>query len=742
MCLISTWIFAQQRILKGTVKDATTGENLVGATIQIQTTTKGTETDSNGNYQIEISNGTQTVVFSSIGYQTITKNIQISKDVTVLNIGLTTETTQLSELKINSKQNKTLGAQIVQKGVLKLRPINNAQDILKVVPGLFIAQHAGGGKAEQIFLRGFDNDHGTDFAAFIDNIPVNMSSHAHGQGYADMHFIIPETIGNIDYFKGPHEASLGNFATSGAAKLKTKSRLGRNVIKAEYGAYNYARGLAMITLLDNKNFLSKNYENAYVAIEGTYNEGFFDSKMNLRRLNGFAKYSLEINNKNFLEVSGSGFTSKWNASGQIPYRAVQSGMIGYFGAIDDTEGGNTDRYHVNALLNSEINENNTFTNSLFFVANSYDLYSNFTLFQENEVDGDMIYQHENRKVFGYNGNWENKSFLANKPLTSEIGAFIRADFNKMGLDNAVKRQITSSVNHYDLQEVNYALYLKETLELTSKLTFVAGLRGDFFTFQQEDLLNNTGTEKENAFRFSPKFSSYYQVTPSVQLFGKASIGYHSNYTQTAISRPDIHPLPKVEGYDLGTAFKIGEKFVGNFTAWYLKSDAEYVFVADAGGFENNGKSERLGVEASFKYQPLPFLWLEADGNYSHGKLLDSPSGENSIPAAPRFTSTGGAVFKFKNGINGSLRYRYLGQRPLVEDESVEAEAYFLVDAVLNYTKPKYEIGITVENIFDERWMEAVFYDSSKLKNETEPQDDFHFTPGTPFFIKAGITYFF
>ncbi|TSE10169.1 TonB-dependent receptor [Aquimarina algiphila] len=730
-------------ILKGIIKDANTGSNIPDVSIQIAEYNNTVNSDLDGRYQITLPKGQHNIQFSAIGYSTITKKINLKEKEQTLNIGLPHSITELSEIVIQSDKKKEIGVNQVSKISLKLRPINSAQDLLKAVPGLFIAQHAGGGKAEQIFLRGFDNDHGTDFAVFVDDIPVNLSSHAHGQGYADLHFLIPETVEDANYYKGPHETSIGNFAVSGAASYTTKRRLNKNSIKLEYGQYDFVRALGMVTLLDKKNFLSKNYENAYIAIEGTYNKSFFDSPQNLRRLNTLSKYALDINDQNTLTTSISTFHSNWNASGQIPLRAIQSGSIDRFGAIDDTEGGDTERIHINFQLESLLSDKVSFKNQIYYLSNLYNLYSNFTFFQNDPIFGDMIHQFEDRDMFGYNGELSWNTKIGNLGSKTDFGLSVLYNNNRIGLNNSIRRETLETVNTFKIKETNYSVYIKERLKLTNKFSILAGLRGDYFTFDLEELVPERTKGKTDAFRFSPKISLFYDLTEKMQLYAKASSGFHSNYSQAAVNQKSIHPLPKAVGYDLGTEFKIGNRFIANISAWYLKSDAEFVFVPDDGfEFENKGRSERVGGEASFRYQPLSFFWIDTDLNYSYGTLLDEPEDANKIPSAPRFTSTGGATLKLKNGIKGSLRYRFLGERPLIEDESVIADEYFLMDAVINYTQPSYEIGLSVENIFDQEWIEALFYDSSQLQNEPAPVDDFHFTPGNPFLAKLSLTYFF
>ncbi|AXT63040.1 TonB-dependent receptor [Aquimarina sp. AD10] len=741
--LMNLFGFSQsQSIVKGIVKENTTGLSISDVSVTVSQQNIGTSTNSDGEYSIRLPKGQYIIEFSAVGFTTVSKKIQLEEELQPLYVGLKRSETILSEIIIESDKEKEIDEHTVSKLSLKLRPITSAQDLLRTVPGLFIAQHAGGGKAEQIFLRGFDNDHGTDFAVFVDDIPINLTSHAHGQGYADLHFLIPETVGDASYYKGPHKTSIGNFGVSGAASYRTKSRLNKNLVKLEYGQYDYVRALGMVTLLDQKNFLTKNYENAYIAIEGTYNRSFFDTPQDLRRLNTFSKYTADINDTNTLVTSISTFHSDWNASGQIPLRAVQSGLIGRYGAIDDSEGGDTKRIHGTIQLSSELNENMVLNNQLYYVSNDFNLYSNFSFFQNDPVNGDMIHQFEYRNIFGYSGILSLKSMIGSFESKTKFGLGVQYNDNRLGLNRGVRRVFLESVNRFRVKETNYSLYAEELLHINERFRILMGLRGDYFNFDLEDILPVQGTGNENAFRLSPKFSVYYDIAPNVQLYAKASSGFHSNYTQTVIKDPSIDPLPKAVGYDLGVEFKIGKHILTNLTGWYIQSDAEFVFITDSPEFENRGRSERVGGDLSLHYQPRSYLWFDTNMNYSYGTLLDEPQEANKIPSAPRFTSTGGITLKLPNGIKSSLRYRYLAERPLLEDESVSADAYFLGDFVMNYTKPKYEIGLSIENIFNQDWVEAIFYDASQLQGEAAPVDDFHFTPGTPFSAKLSLTYFF
>lgn len=694
----------------------------------------------NGYFQIE-GQENDSIQLSSLGYQR--KIILFKELVNSETVKLSSTTEYLEVVNVVAGQSENIGVQGIDKLSLKLLPMNNAQDLLKTVSGVFIAQHAGGGKAEQIFLRGFDNDHGTDFGVFIDGIPVNLSSHAHGQGYADMHFIIPELIQDADYYKGPYEMKNGNFSVSGAARYKTKNALDKSMVKLDIGQYGHQRGLVLLNLTPkHKLFNLGKSEQSYIALEGTLNKGFFESPQDFRKFSGFFKYNSQLSKATSLVFSASYFTSDWKGSGQIPLRAVESGAIGWFGAIDDTEGGATARFNSTLKFNTFLKNNQRISNQVYYANNAYHLLSNFTFFLNDSVNGDMIQQGENRDLFGYTFEYNRKDKIKKTKLSSTYSMGIRSDLMHSKLATSLKTSAVETLDNSNILETNYWAYIKENWKLNSKWLVQFGSRIDYFNFRIKDQLGTKVSGERNAYRLSPKLSLFYNPTESIQLFVKGGSGFHSNYTHAAVGQKDIHPLAKANGADLGTEFKIGKVFVGTVSLWTIQSGSEYIFVADAGTFENNGRSLRRGIDFAGKLRPIKNTWLNFSVNYSKGTLLDEPDHANSIPAAPVLTGTASVLYKHPKALDLYLGLRYMAERPAIEDESVFADSYFLMDASVNYTLKGFQFGLSVQNIFNVRWMEAVFYDASKLKTESEAVDDFHFTPGSPRYIKGSLSYSF
>jgi outer membrane cobalamin receptor len=380
-----TW--AHNGTLSGKVQDATSAQALEIAHLKLLNTNLEVITNEFGQYTfINIKPGNYTLQVNAIGYQVLNIPILFKDDEAIVqNFKLKKQAINLSEVKVASNHQfnlKTLSQLNIQK-----QPINSAQDILRAVPGLFIAQHAGGGKAEQIFLRGFDCDHGTDISLKVDGMPVNMVSHAHGQGYADLHFVIPETVDRIDINKGTYAASAGDFSTAGSIEFKTKNFLDKNVLQLEKGMFNNNRLLLMSNLLSNK---LSNKHNWWTAGEYNFNRSYFDSPSDLNRINLFTKYNYNFDANNQLTIQGSYFNSFWSQSGQIPEREVLANNITEFGSIDKTEAGKTERVNLSATLKNVRKNNDVISHQIFYNKYKFKLYSNFTFFK-NEAKRRSLY---------------------------------------------------------------------------------------------------------------------------------------------------------------------------------------------------------------------------------------------------------------------------------------------------------------------------------------------------------------
>jgi outer membrane cobalamin receptor len=720
-----------------------TGEPLADVNIYIREPKLGAFTDQLGRFKINhVPPGTHAVEISAIGYEAQTVTVQITAGETAsLSVVLKPGNIVLSDLVISGLFERQVNT--ISSLDIRLRPANTSQDVLRMVPGLFIAQHAGGGKAEQILLRGFDIDHGTDIDLDVDGLPVNMVSHAHGQGYSDLHFLIPEVVRFVDFNKGPYYAEHGNFTTAGYASFQTKNTLEQNMVKIEGGRFGTLRNVNAFNLLNREQKEQKHQ--AYIASELFRSDGFFESNQHFTRLNMMGKYTGHLNDHQMLTIGLSTFTSEWDASGQIPERAVRNGLITRYGSLDDTEGGETSRSHAYVRFITSGRSGSTIENQLYYIAYDFDLVSNFTFFLNDPDNGDQITQRESRNIYGYRGSILHNSSLGGMDLQTESGIGFRQDHVKdlRLMHTRARKEFFGDFARGDVDETNLYAYVKEILHLSPRLSINAALRLDHFTFNYVDALT-AGYDRQSVSKaiLSPKLNISYNAGRRVNLFVKTGTGFHSNDTRVVVARKGEDVLPRAFGADVGGSFKVTDKLLLTATLWRLDLDQEFVYVGDEGIVEPGGKTSRSGIDFSLRYQVNDWLYVDSDINLTDPRLKGAPEGEDHIPLAPTFSSIGGLTIRLGNGLNGSLRYRYLDDRAANEDNSVVADGYFLADAVVKYTLPGMEFSVSAENIFNSRWNEAQFDTTSRLLDEPEPVSEIHFTPGTPFFLKAGVSIFF
>jgi outer membrane receptor for Fe3+-dicitrate len=294
----------------------------------------------------------------------------------------------------------------------------------------------------------------------------------------------------------------------------------------------------------------------------------------------------------------------------------------------------------------------------------------------------------------------------------------------------------------DVDQSNYFGYFNGEIEF-GKLKINPALRIDHFKFNYEDKLQTVfETKTESKTKFSPKLNFIYTQSNQVQFFIKSGFGFHSNDTRVVVAKLGKEILPTSFGADFGTTFKATPRLIVNTALWFLNLQQEFVYVGDAGIVEPSGRSRRIGADLGIRYQLNDYLFLDADANYTRARSIDEPKGQDYIPLAPAFTTTGGLSFTNYKGFSGGINYRYLKSRPANEDNSIVAEGYFVSDLNLNYETKQYVFGLAVQNIFNTEWNETQFATESRLQNETASVEEIHFTPGTPFFLKGKITYKF
>ena len=671
---------------------------------------------------------------SAIGYATFLQPLENGVENSLLNISLKKAEIQLQEVEVRS--DRPARQQVLSDIDISLRPLQNAQEVLRMVPGLFIGQHAGGGKAEQIFLRGFDIDHGTDIRITADGLPVNMVSHAHGQGYADLHFLIPELIENVAYGKGPYDADKGNFTTAGWVNFRTRDVLDRSFARAEAGQFNTWRGVGAVNLLSNPGGPS-----AYVAAEYNYSDSFFDAPQHFKRLNVLGKYRLPLSNRTTLTAMVSTFWSRWNHSGQIPDRAVAGGLISHFGAIDANEGGLTSRHNASLSLLSQRPGGGLWQQQLFASQYNFDLFSNFTFFLNDPLNGDQIRQRESRLLWGYNGSYTHTGTLAGRRLATTTGLQYRHDRTRgTELSHTLNRYtLLDRLQYGNIGETNAGLYAEADWQPGPRWTLNAGIRYDYFHNRYLNRLDSTD-RRASAGLVSPKASLYFTVNPKLRLALRLGRGFHANDTRVVVPRQGRDILPAAYGSDVVLDFKPAPRLYLHLAGWYLWLAQECVYVGDEGVVEPGGRTRRQGIDLGLRYQLLPRLFLDTDLTLTRPQALDAERGENYLPLAPLFTASGGLSLQPGKRWSGSLRYRWLGDRPASEDNSIVARGYFISDLQANYDLRRMRLGLSVNNLFNTLWKETQFATESRLKNETRPVEEIHFTAGSPFFARLMLTY--
>ncbi|ASS47947.1 MAG: hypothetical protein A3D31_01360 [Candidatus Fluviicola riflensis] len=748
--------FAQTGGINGCVVHTNNPESPIQVRCYNTTTTQLTSVDSNGCFRFsELAAGNYTLRFSDDFNDTMNVNCTLAAgEVKTVSINFEPASTSETLFEVTIKADRptsTASSKYLSQLDFEYRPKNSAQDMLRLVPGLFIAQHAGGGKAEQIFVRGFDCDHGTDVASFVDGIPVNMPSHGHGQGYEDLHFLIPETVKGIDLAKGPYQAKDGNFATAASVRFNTLDSLTNNLFLVETAVVPAQKNLTSKRFAGMYELpIENNRVHSYFAVDVMNNRSYFEQNQHFNRYNLFSKTVFTINQNNTLSLSFSGFNSSWDASGQVPDRAVKSGLITRFGSIDPTEGGATSRMNANLIYKAKLKKGE-FESQVYTSSYKFRLYSNFTFFLEDSINGDQIEQGDVRTTSGINSSYSVNHRLGSLNNRLTVGAAFRSDDINNELWHTVKRQRLTNTALAAINEVATAFYFNEVIRFSDKLRLELGGRYDYMTFNVRDHVpSDTTRQNYSGFNyqtaFSPKANLIYSPSSRYQFFMNYGHGFHSNDARSTVQEQANHQLPLSVGGEIGTLLHLGKKVVISTALWTLNLENELVYVGDAGTTENKGSSRRTGIDVSARWQIIPSLIADVDFNLSENYLTESLFGQRNktdyhIPLAPTLTSTGGLAYTFKK-INASIRYRYMTDRAANEANTVTALGYLIIDGGVNYQQQHFKIGLNVENILNAEWNEAQFDTESRLQNETQSVSEIHYTPGTPFAVKLSIGYLF
>jgi outer membrane receptor protein involved in Fe transport len=620
---------------------------------------------------------------------------------------------------------------------LELRPSNTPSDVLRLTPGLIIGQHHGGGKSDQILFRGFDSDHGTDFAVFIDGIPVNMVSHAHGQGYADMHWLIPETIDRVEIYKGPYFAHLGDFATSGAMNIITRRGDNSSSLTLSGGGYNTQRYVGIFAPPESTPL------RPYIAGEVYYNDGPFKNPNNYIRYNILTRLGLLSTANSHLSFLGTFFKTDWDASGQLPARAVRSREIGRFGAIDPSEGGKSERQNLSLIYNYT-DAHQSFNAQTWVSWYQLRLWSNFTFFLEDEDEGDGIEQRDKRFLAGNNIDYRRNYTAWGLPMETFAGFQSRFDHIRVGLFNQTNRRRRDTVKNNYVDQTNLGWFVQQEIRPTSWLRTQVGARMDNFWFDVDQIgqVDEPISGSGSATIVNPKLNFIFTpfddgaAARGTNLFLNYGGGFHSNDARVFVQDPK-KKIPRYWGGEIGAKSRLFDRLDVTLAYWRSYLESELVFVGDEGGFEPAGASRRHGVEGEFRYDILPWLSYDLDLSYTWARFVNG----EKVPLAPRFLAFSGITARHDSGIQARLQMRHIGRRYGTEDAGIKTPTSTIFDLFLKYAWNRYEFFVEFQNLANKKWRSAEHVFESRLA--TEPSGvgtlDSHFTPGDPFTVKAGIT---
>ena len=635
---------------------------------------------------------------------------------------------------------------------LARRPLRRVGDALETIPGMLISQHSGEGKANQYYLRGFNLDHGTDFATAIAGVPVNMPTHAHGQGYTDLTFVIPELVSGVQYRKGPYSAENGDFSSAGSASILYRNTLAVPIVSITPGELGYRRAFAAASR-------SMNFGSVLGALEFIRNDGPWDRPDDFRKVNGVVRYSLGGSRRG-LSVTAMGYDGRWNATDQVPERALASGRISRFGEIDSTDGGNTSRYSLSAEL-QHLTPYSITKASAYLIRYRLELFSNFTYFLDDTVRGDQFEQADRRVVTGFRILHR----VGDQDYGLTIGAQARNDnIERVGLYHTEARRILGVTREDHVVESSISPFLENDVRWSPWLRTILGVRADLYRFSVASSYAPFSGRSTDAM-FSPKASVVLGPWGGLELYLNGGYGFHSEDARGASisgsassllqgqplatehfplpqdstyqgGGPTVEPIPllaRTKGAEVGARFTGGSSWSAGASLWGLDIASEAVFVGDAGTTAPNRPSRRTGIELSTEVRPMAGLRLDSDLAYSRARFRD-PYVEDRIPGAVEGVVSAGIEYEhLRSGASAALRVRFFGPRPLIEDNSVRSKASTILNGQLGYGAHR-SLGVALQvfNVLDQKSSDIDYFYTSRLPGEPAwGVDDVHTHPQEP-----------
>ena len=642
---------------------------------------------------------------------------------------------------------------------LRYRSRTQPSDLLRQVPGLVVSQHAGGGKSDQYFLRGFDADHGTDIAIYADGIPVNLTSHGHGQGYADTHWLIPETLESVDMHKGPYAARYGDFYTAGALELKTIDKIdgptmwiaAGSPLTGQGGINRRLVGMASPSIRSNKD------DKSLIAAQIGETDGPFVNPQDFRHGNALVKWQGDVG-PGSLKLEGNWYQGTWNQSGQLPDSEIAAGRVSRFGAIDPSEGGKATR--ASGQVGYTVRDTQAGTawkSNAYVVGNKLDLFSNFTLYARDQVNGDEIEQTDGRLLYGADTAYEKRIGSGDLQALLTVGAQLRADDVETSLWHASQRRRldecfaegANPCNHTDNHIKNLGAYAEAKIMKGDWLRVYPGLRVDGFSWNVSDLdpetandpMTTTGGSATKAI-VSPKLSVEIASSDTVALFANTGMGFHSNDARAAVASKGNGALARAIGGEFGARMKPSARARVSADVWYLHLASEQVWSGDAGGTEASDPTRRFGLDIEGSVDATDWLSLDANVTWAHATAVANAGNGGALALAPRWMGSGGFSVHDKRGFV-SVRARGIGDRSGNDDGTLTAEGYMIYDIIAGKKLGKsIDLNLTVNNVLNANWREAQFAEESRVSPTAGLMEQMHYTPGTPLTatLTAAYTY--
>ena len=560
----------------------------------------------------------------------------------------------------------------INRELLESRPPLRPAELLEYVPGVIVTQHSGDGKANQYFLRGFNLDHGTDFATWVNGMPANMPTHAHGQGYTDLNFVIPELVDRIDYRKGPYFASVGDFGSAGSADIVFRRSLPQPFAQLTLGEHKYFRGVfgGSAALANETTLLG--------AVELAGYDGPWVNPENLKKANGLLSWSGGSAARGW-NVSAMAYGASWDSTDQVPQRAIDAGLISRFGAIDPTDGGESRRYSLSGEWRDR-GEAGGLRLAAYAMHYELQLFSNFTFALDRPEQGDQFEQKDDRSIYGLTAARDWNHTLAGRSSRTELGLQARHDRIRVGLFDTVARTRTATTREDRVHQTGLGLYAENSTEWTTWLRSVVGLRADAYWASVDSTLEANSGDSDDT-QLSPKLSLVFGPWAKTEFFVNAGRGFHSNDARGTTTTIDpksgeptdtVPPFVASKGYELGARTELIPGLQSSLALWKLDIGSELVYVGDAGTTEPNRASERRGVEWNNRWIPVPWLLLDADFAWTHARFSESAPEGDRIPGAVERVGSLAVTLRELGPWSATVQLRYLGPRPLIEDNSVRA----------------------------------------------------------------------